>query len=153
MPFRLRRDCRNWFGHVAGDLPLDFDMYYLCLMAGFKAGRKADVGQATELVDNFPGDYRSGGRILAAMLLRAELHEAQIDLCEREPVHKLISGLLDTLSPSGLSTEGVKLMNRYASGGFEELTERFEDKPRFIDVFLLRYKQILDRMVDAPGPG
>ena len=58
MPFRLRRDTRKWFQDITKDFELDFDMYYLCLVAGLSAGgRRSEIksSDTTELVDTFPG--------------------------------------------------------------------------------------------------
>ena len=67
MPFRLRRDTRKWFQDIQSNFEVDFDMYYLCLVAGLAAGgRRAEIKTAdtTELVDAYPGPYKERGRII-----------------------------------------------------------------------------------------
>lgn len=143
MAFRLRKDARKWFRHIEGSLPLDFDTYYFCLMAGLAAGRKAEVATAetTELVDYFPGDYKSQGRLIVALLLSRELRALGIELAERSLLHAEIQRLIDPLSPSHLSELGMKVANRYAYGGYEVLAEWFEDPPQHIETFLVLFSR------------
>jgi hypothetical protein len=141
MAFRLRKDARRWFRHVEGSLPLEFDAFYFCLLAGLAAGRKADVptNETTELVDYFPGEYKSRGRLIVALLLSRELRALGIELAERALLHQEIQKLIDPLSMSHLSELGMKEANRYAYGGYEVLTEWFDDPPQHIDTFLLLF--------------
>lgn len=146
MPFRLRRDARRWFVDVENAFNLDFDMYYLCLMAGLGCKQKADVAteETTELVDYFPGVYREKGRVIVALFLSRALRSMGIKMTERGPLHAEIAKFVDPLSPSHLSDAGMKAINRYSYGGFEVLTDWFEDRPRAIETFLPLYKRQLD---------
>lgn len=151
MPFRLRKDTRKWFKNVESAFDLDFDMYYLCLMAGLAVGRKEDIpiGDTTELVDDFPGDYRAKGRLVLSLFLSRELKALGVKLSERTTLHSAIHRLVDPLSASHLSDAGLKEMNRYSFGGFEVLTEWFDDQPRTIETFLPLYKRKLDTALSA----
>jgi hypothetical protein len=124
---------------------LDFDMYYLCLMAGIASGRKEDVptAETTELVDEFPGEYRANGRLITAAFLARELRAMGIQYSERAALHSAIRQLIDPLAASHLSDAGMKEMNRYSYGGFEVLTEWFQDRPRAIETFLPLYRRHL----------
>ena len=146
MPFRLRRDAREWFRHIHSSFSLDFDMYYLCLMAGLAESRLANraTAETTELVDNFPGEYRMKGRLVVALFLARELRRLSINYSERAAVHETISGLVDPLSRSHLSEPGLRQINSYAHGGYEVLTEWFMERPRRLETFLLEYKKKLD---------
>jgi hypothetical protein len=142
MPFRLRRDTRKWFQDIAGDFEVDFDMYYLCLVAGLAAGgRRAETKSqdTTELVDTFPGSYKEKGRVIIALFLATEIERMGISQNDREAVHKQIKELVDPRTPSQLSEEGMRQMNQISYGGFDALTEEFDDRPRSIEVFLTRY--------------
>ena len=150
MPFRVRRDALDWFdgirpGRRHGDAPmsLDFDVYYLCFMAGLAVPRKADASQVEtkELVDTFPGAYRQRGRVLVAAFLARELQGLGVSKRDRTALHSAIHGLVDPLSPCHLSDEGLKQFNRYSFGGFQVLTEWFDDRPRAIETFLPRYME------------
>ena len=160
MPFRLHRDAQAWFSHLKKDFgkgdagtpeaPL-FDMYYLCLMAGLAAGEpRPDVlaADTTELVDNFPGDYRDRGRLIIGFFLSRELRQLGIQLTERKALHATISRLVDPHSPSRLSDEGMKRMNQYAHGGFDVLAARFDDKPRHLETFLPMYVDLIREVND-----
>lgn len=147
--FRLRKDIREWFKEISGKFPLDFDMYYLCLMAGLATGRKEEASQAetTDLVSDFPGDYRAKGRLITALFLSQELKELGIELSERTALHSAIRSLVDPLSSSHLSDAGMKELNKYSFGGYEVLTQWFPDGPQTIETFLPLYKRHLDEAI------
>lgn len=153
MAFRLRKDTREWFKYLKKSrdqgFDLDFDMYYLCLMAGLATGRKEEVPQAetTDLVNEFPGNYRSRGRIIIALFLTREIKAMGIKMSEKRMLHSTIRGLVDPLSSSHLSDAGMKELNKYAFGGFEVLTEWFQERPRVIEAFLPLYKKYLDSVL------
>lgn len=146
MPFRLSKDAREWFQHIKDGFDLDFDIYYLCLMAGLATGKKGSVSttQAPELVDNFPAAYRSKGRVIVALFLSKELEALGISMSERDQVYGQIAKLVAPLEPSGLSHMGMEEMNRYSYGGFDVLAnEWFEDRPRIMEVFLPMFREKL----------
>lgn len=150
MPFRLRRDTRKWFQDISTSFEVDFDMYYLCFVAGLAAGARnaqTKTAETTELVENFPGPYREKSRIIIALFLSLELQRLEIDRGDREAVHKQIVNLVDPRTPSQLSDAGMKLMNEISYGGFDVLTEEFDDRPRSIEAFLSRYC----RMIGSAG--
>ncbi len=139
MAFRIKSEARDWFKYIRGKMDWDFDCYYLCLMAGLAERRKIDAVQSEtiELTQDFPAEYRSRGRIIVALFINTELEEMGISLKER-------AGLIDPHSASSLSNEGEREINKYANGGYEVLTEWFEDKPRTLEAFLPLYKKKLD---------
>jgi len=142
MPFRLSKGAREWFRDLEGGFDLDFDIYYLCLMAGLATGKKESIPttQAPELVDNFPAAYRSKGRVIVALFLSKELEALGISMSERDQVYGQIAKLVDPLTSSGLSHMGMEEMNRYSYGGFDVLAnEWFEDRPRAFEIFLPLY--------------
>lgn len=153
MPFRLRKDTRKWFKDIenafsSGSAP-GFDMYYLCLMVGLAARCKEDVptSETTELVDQFPGDYRLKGRVIVALFLSRELEAMGITRSERTALHSAIAGLVNPLSASHLSEVGMKEFNKYSFGGFDVLTEWFDDRPRAVETFLPLYKRHMDQAI------
>lgn len=146
MPFRLRRDTRTWFKDISKEFELDFDMYYLCLIAGISAGgRKADIktSDTTELVDTFPGSYREKSRIIIALFLAGEIDRVGISSDDREAMHAQIRELVDPRTPSQLSDEGMRIMNQISYGGFDLLTEEFDDRPRSLETFLVAYSRLV----------
>jgi hypothetical protein len=90
MPFRLRKDAKDWFKGISDDFSLDFDIFYFCLMAGLATRRKAfpSANEATDLAQDFPGEYRSRGRIIVALLLTRELQELGVKFEERATLRK-----------------------------------------------------------------
>ena len=146
MPFRLLKDARPWFKGIEKDLTLDFDMYYFCLMAGLAAGKKrsSQTEDATDLAQDFPGEYRARGRVIVALLLTRELRSLGINFQERTTLHREVSKLIDPLSSSHLSSAGMEELNRYSYGGFDALTEWFADRPRHLETFLPQLKNYLN---------
>ena len=151
MPFRLRRDARQWFRYIYSSFSLDFDLYYLCLMAGLTESRLENTAAAdtTELVDNFPGEYRTKGRLIVSLFLSRELRRMAVDYSERAAVHQTINQLVDPLAPSHLSESGLRQINKYAFGGYEVLTEWFPDPPRRVETFLVAYMRKLRSALEA----
>ena len=68
--FRILKDARAWFKDVYSKdegFTIDFEVYYFCLMAGLATGQKrSDLSttETTELVQNFPGNYKDKGKII-----------------------------------------------------------------------------------------
>jgi hypothetical protein len=151
MAFRLRTEATTFFRHIASHYELDFDKYYFCLMAGLAAKRKADVptAQTTELVDHFPGEYRSKGRVIVALFLSRELESMGISTSNRRALDSAIAQLVDPLSPSHLSDLGMRALNHYSYGGYEVITDWFDEEPRVFEVFLPRYKQKLEETLQS----
>ncbi len=150
MPFRLREDARKWFRDIRPKLELDFDTYYFCLMAGLAMGRKKNIstGEATDLVNNFPGLYRSQRGVIIALFLSKELEEMGVSMSEKSQVHDQIARLINPQEPSWLSDDGMREINRYSYGGYDVLAnEWFDDRPRTIEVFLPIYKMRLDQAI------
>lgn len=151
--FRLRTEARKWFSELRDSraFRVDFDIFYFCFMAGVAGGQKVSVQQSetAQLVDYFPERYKGRGRQLVAMFLARELHELGIDVTQREVVNSAISKLIDPHAPNFLSDEGVKQFNSYASGGYELLTDWFDDKPRHLDTFLRAFKLFIDETVNS----
>lgn len=152
MAFRLRKDARTWFKEIESQLDSDapqFDLYYFCLSAGLANGRKEDVPseETGELVDYFPGEFRSRARIIVAWFLARELKSLGIHMHERAQIHTAIGDLVDPLSLSHLSESGVREMNRYAAGGFDLLTEHFIDRPHNLETFLPAFHSMIQEML------
>lgn len=149
MPFRLRTDARDWFRDIK--TPIDFDLYYFCLMVGLAANRKSDgKAEAKDLVNDFPELYKKNNRLILALFLRRELQFMGIELNEKVQLHNEISRLVDASEPSRLSEHGMHELNRYASGGYEALSEEFTDRPRHLETFLPEYKKFLEAYLGSP---
>src|SRR5690349_9053913 len=133
MNFRVRLDARKWFDQIRDKLPFktDFDIFYFCLMAGLLAGR-VEQGQgaaSAEITDNFTEEYKSQRNLIVGLLVIADLKAHGIDVREKNAVRDTMKTLLDPFSLTGLSDTGVRLMNSYASGGYDYLAETRSSKP------------------------
>lgn len=148
MAFRLRKEARAWFKGIENSITSSaklFEYYYFCVAVGLTHGQKGAVTNENtdELVDYYPGEFRSRGRILTAWLISRELRELGITVQERTQVHKVIRDLVDPQSPSFLNDHGMLELNKYASGGFELLSEKIQDSPKALPTFLIQFRSIL----------
>lgn len=153
-PFRLRLDARLWFKDLRdqGVFKIDFDAFYFCFIAGVIARRKESVplDETAELVAYFPDRYSSRGKLLVGLFLKSELELLGVSMDERREVHSTIAKLVTPEAPNFLSDEGVLEFNRYAHGGYDQLIEWFEDRPRSLETFLRAFKRRID-MYTEPG--
>lgn len=144
--FRMRNDARDWFSQIANfeQFKVDFDQYYLCLMAGFASGRSTEEAASTEMVEAFVEDYKPASLLLIGLLVIAELKKGGINVSERAAVRDLFKRLVDPQSPNNLTDGGMRRMNAYASGGYDYLSERRETKPYSGEEFLRDYVQLIN---------
>jgi len=157
MPFKLIDDARKFFRHLERDsdfVKLDtiFDWYYLCLMVGLvnrKLGSGTDEG--TEFVQDFPEDYRNRRHEIIGLLIATELDRKGVTEEDRKGLETLVLKYVSHQSSTNLSPEGMSLLNRYAKGGYEILSDHYKDKgpPRNVHTFLLEYHKLLSGPVGA----
>jgi hypothetical protein len=149
MAFRLAKKASNWFRHIRNDngFEMEFDSYYFCLIAGLHSGKNPGLSNSdsSEIVQNFPQAYRANRHLILALFLNAELKNLGISLVERSALNKQLTELINPISTTGLSDEGMKALNRYAYGGFLVLQDHFPEPPRSLDGFLVGYYQFLNR--------
>ena len=82
-------------------------------------------------------------------VLSKELALLGVEMTERRAVHDSIAKLVDPLSPSHLSDEGLRELNRFSYGGFEVLSQKwFEDRPREVESFLPFFSRNLHAELD-----
>jgi hypothetical protein len=142
MPFRLREDVRKWFSEIDGKPPVktQFDLFYFCLMAGLTAGRHSNPTHggrsAPEFIQTFIDDYRAAQRLIIGLLIVAEVQRLGINLEEKASVRKTIQTLVDPQSPTNLTAEGMRMLNEYASGGYDYISEMRSSKPYTVEEFL-----------------
>jgi len=151
--FRLRKDADEWFCDIRPKLATDFDVYYICLMAGLSARRKeeAQLSQVRDLTDTFPSDYRAVSSIIVSLFLSRELKQLGVKVTERNAVHTAIGPLIERRSSTLLSDLGTKELNKYACAGYDVLMEWFGHRPRTLETFLPVYKQKLSESLDSPN--
>jgi len=156
-PFRIREDALGWFKELYDrkEFRINFDAFYFCFIAGIAARRKLTLPQdeTPELVNYFPEHYNGArANTLIALFLKSELDELGVAMGakgEKRDVHAAIAKLVDYTSLSKLSPDGVALFNQYAHGGFEVLTEWFDDRPRSLETFLRTFKRKMDSVSAA----
>ena len=157
MAFRLNNETKKWFKDINKDLGKAdmFDMYYFCAIAGLATNTLTPLpdSETSELVDYFPSEYAAKGRLIMSLFISRELRRQGINFTERTAVNSSIRRLVDPNSPSRLSSEGMKLLNQYAYGGFEVLIRWFggDDRPRMLATFLPLYHRYLENALREGG--
>ncbi len=157
MAFRLRQDAQKWFSEIDGKPPIrtKFDLFYFCLLVGLMSGRKSDPSQggrsAPEIVNNFVEDFRGVQRLIVGLLIIVELKKKGINLEEKDAVRKTIRNLVDPHAATDLTDEGMRLLNAYASGGYEYISEQRDTKPFTPEEFLRDFLVLINQAVVASG--
>lgn len=143
--FRLPKDAETWFADIRKDMSFDFDVYYFCLMAGLAKGEKETLptSETKDITPRFPQEYRAESKIIMSLFLKKELDKMGVSLDDRKAVHETIKKYIDS---TDLSEDGQKEINRYVNGGIQVIKEYFGDRPRTIEVFLLRFSQMIDSL-------
>ena len=143
MSFRLSEEAREYFRKIddhskSGTFRVLWDKYYLSLMVGLA---RAKLGKETprdqEFVTYFIDEYRDQRNEIISLFIAIEIGRRGIPAEEPE-IRKLMLELLDAESPTGLTEEGHRLMNKYAEGGFEIIRDEVA-QPLEFDVFLKKY--------------
>lgn len=140
--FRLRSDAEKWFRKV--DKGPKFDIYYYCALVGLMARRRNDPAgeNSKDIVDYFITDYKPYKNLIIGLIIISELKKARIDLNEKSAVREVI-GRIVAPGDTGLTDNGIKLLNQYASGGFDYLIETGVPKPETREEFMLSYVNII----------
>ena len=131
---------------------IDFDAFYFCFIAGIAVRRKKSVqnDETAELTAYFPDKYGPRGKILVGIFLKSELRELGVSMKERRDVHSAIASLVTPNARNFLSEEGVREFNKYAHGGYEQLIEWFEDRPRSLATFLRGFRLKIEQEMITP---
>ncbi len=99
-----------------------WDLYYYCALIGMKHLRMCDKDfHLEEFNKSYSKSYFRSRMLIAAMVVDAELRRVGCDMT-KENISDKFSDYLCT-SDIVLNSEGIKLLNRYAQGGFEYLNE------------------------------
>jgi hypothetical protein len=132
-----------------GRFDTQFDAYYYCLMCGLdrrRLGAEVDVGE--EFVKDYVQTYQPYADLIAGLLVDAELVRINIPLDDVKSVEKRMVDLLEPVSTSKLKPEGLALLNRYAAGGFEVISDAFVAPPQSLEEFFTTYQGLWPKAGD-----
>lgn len=132
-----------------GRFDTQFDAYYYCLMCGLdrrRLGAEVDVGE--EFVKDYVQTYQPYADLIAGLLVDAELVRISIPLDDVKSVEKKMVDLLEPVSTSKLKLEGLALLNRYAAGGFEVISDAFAAPPQSLEEFFTTYQGLWPKTED-----
>jgi hypothetical protein len=149
--FRLRKDAEKWFREIADAPPfkVKWDVYYLCLMAGFASGRSSESTAATDLTERYVEEYRPARHFLIGLLVIAELKLTGVNRTDKAQVRELFKKLVQPNGTNDLTDFGMRRMNAYASGGWEYLAENRDQRPFYVEEFLQSYPALIARALEA----
>lgn len=132
-----------------GRFGTQFDAYYYCLMCGLdrrRLGAEVDVGN--EFNKEYVQTYQPYADLIAGLLVDAELLRINISLDDVKSVEKRMVDLLEPVSTSKLKPEGLALLNRYAAGGFEVISDAFAAPPQSLEEFFTTYQSLWPKTED-----
>lgn len=149
--FRLRKDAEKWFREIADAPPfkVKWDVYYLCLMAGFASGRSSESTAATDLTERYVEEYRPARHFLIGLLVIAELKLTGVNRTDKSQVRELFKKLVQPNGTNDLTDVGMRRMNAYASGGWEYLAENREQRPFYVEEFLQSYPALIAKALEG----
>lgn len=146
MNFTMPKGSSVFFGSMSGaglEAWLMFDSWYVCMLRGIHARKLGDVKflEDRDFIREYPSEYKGKADYIAGLLIDAELERASIAVSDRASVEAVMIELLDPSRATGLSPDGVRLLNRYAVTGFEEMRDAMEN-PASRDDFLIAYADL-----------
>lgn len=152
MAFRLREDARKWFEQFVpkkdGAIRTQFDYYHLCAMIGFLANERSEPTEggrnATEFVIDFTSEYDSTKYAIVGLLVSKQLEYRHHALTDRSTVHQEIERLMNSEGYPALTTEGQRMLDRWASGGFDVISREINPRPQNERQFFMAYLGLVE---------
>ena len=131
----------------------DFDIYYAGAILGLCARQRIapaeyddEIGR--ELTRTYPKDRQEQAGTIAGILVEAELSRQSIDPNNAAVILGIIDDYLSSTSPTRLTPDGHRLLDRYAAAGFRLMEERFMSFD-YEEEFLVAYLGLLDEVCSA----
>ncbi|MDR2720507.1 MAG: hypothetical protein LBC03_06880 [Nitrososphaerota archaeon] len=158
MGFKMSQACKLYFNKLAegaqhGKFKVQFDFYYICLMAGFLSKDKTECVGGEEFVSEFPGIYIQQRRQITGLLIATEIERNKIDINNRERLEKTMLELVKPDSPTKLSSIGERYLDEYAEKGFKLIAEKIPTPPNNLDTFLTNYyERVIKKIEETDEP-
>jgi hypothetical protein len=146
MSFNMSPDSKMYFNKInreskSGKFQTQFDFYYLCLIMGLiKKELKENIGE--KFLDEFPSDYHAQREQILGLLISSEIERKGVDFDDRKKIEETMLKMVKPDSPTRLSETGEKLVNQYAQGGFELISNKIPSAYN-LDTFLIHYYKLL----------
>lgn len=142
MGFSMSDNAKRYFNKLNeskhGKFKVQFDFYYLCLMAGLISENTSEC-KGEKFIDEFPSVFVPQREQIIGLLIATEIRRNGIDIQNRERLERLMLKLVKPDSPTRLSDEGERLINDYAENGFKWIYEKIPTPPSNLDTFLTGY--------------
>lgn len=144
--FKRTEEQINFFKRISkkGPFQIDFDFWYLCFLVGISSGRKEQGSSSVDMFPRFPERYSAFENVIISMLLSAELAAKEIDPSDRTSVKLVVDDLIDPGNRPFLSSSGFKAFNEYSAGGYDIISEHFEQEaPDDAATFLIKIGMLI----------
>lgn len=146
--FILSTQMRNYFHEIgiergargksqSGHFPTNVHPFYFCMILGIAKGRYGDPQpMAKDMVDEWKGDAAKNEHFISGLTFY--MHCKRMGLVTENSDDRILKQMgvfFSDTSNKGFSTEGYSLMNKYAQGGFEIISERLDGITDLADWF------------------
>lgn len=149
MSFHLHKAAPSYFKHLLSGsdssrrFDTQFDAFYYCLLIGLDKRKLCSLDEVgEEFVRDYVQAFQPHAPTIAGLLVDAELDRANIGRDDVKAVEKRMVELLEAVSSSMLSAEGLRLLNQYGAGGFVLLRDALATPPQNLEEFLIAYHQL-----------
>ena len=149
--FWISKECRDWFKDLnknSNYFKTLFDPYYFSFLIGALVNKKTPcfANDSVEISRNFISKYAPQKNIIIGCLIRAEIINKGLDMNKRRHIEKQLIEILDSDSPSSLSSKGHQIMNDFSYGGFRYLSENINTMPNTESSFFITYNKLLEKI-------
>lgn len=136
MSFRRHNDLQRWTNEFRASsnerertspiFRIDFNTFYYSFLVGVSQNQRSkDLRNTTDMVSNFPENFRATKNQIIGVLIYSYTRELGIQLDDKESLKNMVSSLID-VERKNLSSEGFKRVNEYAYAGFEIIESNIE---------------------------
>lgn len=145
--FILSTQMRNYFHQIgiervrgksqSGHFPTNVHPFYFCMIMGIAKGKYGDPQPMDkDMVDEWKGDAAKNEHFISGLTFY--MHCKRMGLVTENADDRILKQMgvfFSDTSNKGFSTEGYSLMNKYAQGGFEIISERLDGITDLADWF------------------
>ena len=129
--FRWSKNTKDWSENLLDNkrnsvIKIDFDLYYLFLLIGLGLGRSEALNEknSTDIIRYYPSKYTAQRHKIAMMLIYCDLKASGFSTNDKNIVKSKIEEIITSDSVNLITSDGEKLLNNYANGGYEAVREK-----------------------------
>lgn len=129
--FRWSKNTKDWSENLLDNkrnsvIKIDFDLYYIFLLIGLGLGRSEALNEknSTDIIRYYPSKYTAQRHKIAMMLIYCDLKTSGFSTNDKNIVKSKIEEIITSDSVNLITSDGEKLLNNYANGGYEAVREK-----------------------------